>query len=70
MFTEDKNGFDRYTPTQKNELKGKLIFFVICLIALGGVIFFALKAETEKINQEKTRVEQSVKIHDYDDQKY
>ena len=58
------------TPTQKNELQGKLIFLVICLIALGGVIFFALKAETEKINQEKTRVEQSVKIHDYDDQKY
>lgn len=58
------------TPTQKNELKGKLIFFVICLIALGFVIFFALKSEAEKINQEKTRIEHSVKIHDYDDQKY
>ena len=61
------------TPTQKNELQGKLIFFVIFLFGMGVLsipIYKAWSIEAEKINQEKKRIEQSVKIHDYDDQKY
>lgn len=61
------------TPTQKEELQGKLVFAALFVIGMLVILFFISKAwnnEAEKINNEKQRIEQSVKIHDYDDQKY
>lgn len=61
------------TPTQRKELIEKFCFFLIFIFGMGILsipIYKAWSIEAEKINQEKTRIEQSVKNHDYDDQKY
>lgn len=61
------------TPTQKEELQGKVVFAAFFVIGMLVIWFFISKAwnnEAEKIKNEKQRIEQSVKIHDYDDQKY
>ena len=56
------------TPTRKKEVLHKLIFLAISLILIYGVILYALNIDVNRVNIEKKRIEQSVKIHDYPDQ--
>jgi hypothetical protein len=61
------------TSTQRKELIEKFIFFIFFIGGMSLLSIPIVKAwnqETEKINDEKERIKQSVKIHDYDDQKY
>ena len=56
------------TPTRKKEIVHKLIFLAISLMLIYGVILYALNIDVNRVNVEKKRIEQSVKIHDYPDQ--